>query len=111
MKNRKLNIIAHRALAMLLAVLTAMPAGVLSVLAADDNALDLLLRHEDEWFRGVPIVYFGVNNISLAGEAARLKRFYGFYEKDYLEDTLYLAMSLYPDSDKIVALHDDSAAG
>ncbi len=82
-----------------------------AVLAADDNALELLLRHEHEWFTGIPVVYFGVNNISLAGEAARLKRFYGFYEKDYLEDTLYLAMSLYPDSDKIVALHDDSAAG
>ena len=82
-----------------------------AVLLGDDSALRFALEHQDELFPTVPMVYFGINDYELAREASEKPNMIGFYENDYLEETINLAMKLFPDRKTLVALHDQSSAG
>lgn len=82
-----------------------------ALLLGDDAALKFALAHQDELFPNLPMVYFGVNDYELARVAAERTNMVGFYENDYLEETISLAMKLFPERKTLVALHDQSAAG
>lgn len=82
-----------------------------AVLLGDDDALLFALRYQDELFAGLPMVFFGVNDISLARKAAQNPYVTGFYENTYLLQAVGLATRLFPESKKLAALHDRSAAG
>ncbi len=82
-----------------------------AVLLGDDNALQFALDYQDELFAGLPMVFFAINDIDLAQEAARNPYITGFYENTYLLQTIGLATRLFPAVTKLVALHDNSAAG
>ncbi|MBQ3670760.1 MAG: EAL domain-containing protein, partial [Treponema sp.] len=82
-----------------------------AVLLGDDNALLFALEYQEELFKGLPMVFFGINDLELAVRAAKNPLITGFFENTYLDSTLELAMQLFPESKKIVALHDQSAAG
>ena len=81
------------------------------LLVGDDDALKFVLEYQQELFDGMPIVYFGVNEAALAKQAQNRDNVTGFYEKNYLSDTVNLAVRLFPERRNIVALHDESAAG
>lgn len=85
--------------------------GYEAVLLGDDDALSFGLKYQKELFDGLPMVFFGVNNPNYAVRAAENAMVTGFYEKDYLEDCLELAVKSMPDRKNFVALHDESAAG
>lgn len=82
-----------------------------AVLLGDDDALAFALKYQEELFKGLPMVFFGVNDIDLATKAAENPLITGFFENTYLEETLDLAIKLFPNARRIVALHDMSAAG
>ncbi len=85
--------------------------GYEAVLLGDDDALAFALKYQDELFKGLPMVFFGINDADFAVKSAENPMMTGFYEKDYLRDCLELAMETMPDRKIFVALHDESAAG
>ena len=81
------------------------------VLVGDDDALKFALRYQKELFDGMPLVFYGINDLQFAKEASRNPMVAGFYEKDYLQETMETAVESLPDRKTLVALHDESAAG
>ncbi len=82
-----------------------------AVIAGDDAALEFVLKYRDGLFAGLPVVFFGINDLSLAERASKEPLTAGLYENNYLGDTLSLAHELFPGAKRFVSLHDDSAAG
>ncbi len=85
--------------------------GYEAVLLGDDDALVFALKHQKELFDNLPMVFFGVNDLGLAVEAQQNPYITGFYELNYLHQTMITAMDLFPESKKLVAVHDESPAG
>ena len=85
--------------------------GYEAVLIGDDDALLFAMKYQDELFKDYPMVFFGINDIDLAKEAAENPMMTGFFEKEYLRDCIETAVATMPDRKTFVALHDDSAAG
>ncbi len=81
------------------------------VLVGDDDALQFVLNHQAELFYGLPMVFFGVNDLQFAQDACRNLMVTGFYEKDYLQETMETAIKAFPSRKVLVALHDISTAG
>lgn len=82
-----------------------------AILLGDDAALSFALKHQDELFPKLPLIFFGINDYELARRAAETPYMAGLYENDYLEETVALAARLFPRRRTLVALHDQSAAG
>ncbi len=82
-----------------------------AILLGDDDALSFALTYQEELFDGLPMVFFGINDVDLAIEASKNPMATGFYEKDYLRDCMEVAMKAMPDRKTFAALHDESAAG
>lgn len=85
--------------------------GYEAVLLGDDDALVFALKHQKELFDNLPMVFFGVNDLGLAVEAQQNPYITGFYELNYLHQTMLTAMDLFPESKNLVAVHDESPAG
>ncbi|MBQ7583091.1 MAG: bifunctional diguanylate cyclase/phosphodiesterase [Lachnospiraceae bacterium] len=82
-----------------------------ALLVGDDDALKFAMEYQQELFPDIPIIFFGVNEAALAKQAQSRVNITGFYEKNYLSDTVNLAVRLFPERKDIVALHDESSAG
>ncbi len=82
-----------------------------AVLLGDDAALMFAQKHQEELFEGIPIVFFGINDLDRAKQAAKNPYMTGSMEKFYIEDTLEVALKLQPDATKLVLLYDDSLPG
>ncbi len=82
-----------------------------AVLLGDDAALRFALEYQNELFPNLPMVFFGINDIDLARKAERNPMITGFYEYNFLDRTIELAMKLFPKKKTLVALHDLSVAG
>lgn len=85
--------------------------GYEAVVLGDDDAVKFGLKYQDEFFKDLPMVFFGVNDANFAAMAAGQPNITGFYEKDYLKDCIEMAVDLFPDRKEFVAVHDNSAAG
>ncbi len=81
------------------------------VITGDDAALKFALQHQEELFPGLPIVYYGINNIPLAEEAVQNPLMTGFTEETYLDETFDLAIKLLPKANKIVGIYDNTTTG
>ncbi len=82
-----------------------------AILVGDDAALEFAIKFQNDLFASLPIIFFGINNLTLAEQASSLPNITGFYEQNYLEETLQLAMKLYPDVHTFYGMHDQSTAG
>ena len=82
-----------------------------AILLGDDNALLFALQYQDELFAELPMVFFGVNDLALAERAMQNPYITGFYEKNYIKETMDTAIKLFPRAKKLAALHDQSNAG
>jgi len=82
-----------------------------AILLGDDAALLFALKYQNELFYQKPMIFFGINSRELFETAIENPYMTGFFETDYLEDTMNLAMKLFPARKTFVALHDQSAAG
>ena len=81
------------------------------IIASDDEALQFVMDNQEEMFKNLPVVFLGINDYELAIRAAQNPLITGFYEDTHLEETLEIALKLFPEKKKIAALHDRSAAG
>lgn len=81
------------------------------VLSADDNALSFVLSHQNNLFRAMPVVFFGVNNVDLALKQNSNPRVTGVVEALSMLETMQLIKRLHPDTRRILALVDDTPSG
>ena len=82
-----------------------------AIILGDDNALSFAMDFQDELFNGLPMVFYGINDRIVAERGAQTNNITGFYEKEYLTQTVELAKRLFPKRRTLVALYDDSKAG
>ena len=81
------------------------------LLVADDEALQFAIKYQDELFKDMPIVFFCVNNLSLAKQAVEIHNITGFYEDDNLKEVLGVAIAMLPSYREVYAIHDNTSAG
>ena len=82
-----------------------------AILLGDDVALEFAIKYQDELFPKIPMVFFGVNDYQLAKQASENPYITGLYENNYLEETINLAVKLFPERKTLIGLHDHSVAG
>lgn len=81
------------------------------ILACDDAALDFVLKYKEELFKDIPIVFEGINTEKKAYSAASDGNMTGIVESFPMEETIELAMKLYPQATKVVAISDKTVSG
>ncbi len=82
-----------------------------AIFLGDDTALEFALKYQAELFPRLPMIFFGVNNHELALKASENPYITGLYENNFIEDTIRLAMNLFPERKTLVALHDQTVTG
>ncbi len=82
-----------------------------AVILGDDEALKFAMEYQEELFDGVPMVFEGVNDETLATEAVKNPYITGVLEKLSMEKNIQLGIDLVPDADKVIAILDDSITG
>lgn len=80
------------------------------IVAADDNALDFVVEHE-ELFPSQPIVFLGINDLDKAKNISQNPRITGIYESTSIKSTIELAHVLIPEAKRVIALVDDTVTG
>ncbi|BCS95050.1 hypothetical protein DSLASN_06820 [Desulfoluna limicola] len=80
------------------------------VLAGDDSALNYVLAHQEDLFKHIPIVFFGVNNRRFALSQDENPMVTGVVESASLGETLTLITRLQPDVRRIVAISDGTVS-
>lgn len=81
-----------------------------AIIAGDDNALQMILRYRNGFFKDVPVVYESIDSRARA-ELANELGMTGILENNSIKANLDLAVELYPKARQIVAISDDSATG
>lgn len=82
-----------------------------AVILADDAALSFAVKYQDVLFKNIPMVFFGINNIKNAQEAAANPYITGSTEQINLKETLQIAVKLLPSASRIVSILDDTETG
>ncbi|WP_319779624.1 ABC transporter substrate binding protein [Maridesulfovibrio sp.] len=80
------------------------------VIATDNNAFDLLLKHKNELFKNVPVVFGGVNNFSDKSIENR-DDFTGVAEIVSLRETIEIIFKHFPDTKEIFVINDYLPSG
>ncbi len=78
-----------------------------AVILGDDMALKFALKHQDELFANIPLVFLGVNDISLAKQAASNPYVTGITEQIPFEELMTLAKVSFPGCRKMYVLVDN----
>ncbi|MQM72028.1 MAG: EAL domain-containing protein [Eubacteriaceae bacterium] len=81
------------------------------VITAGDPALQYVMNHQNDFFKGLPVVFFGVIDQTLGKTAAKNPNITGYLESSHIAATLDMAKKLLPGTKRVVAIHDESALG
>lgn len=81
------------------------------VIAGDDEALQFVLDHEEDLFKGLPVGFFAVNDEELAQKAAEKPLFTGAVEQTYIDETVTTAAKIQPSVRRVTAIVDNTATG
>ncbi|MEA5050605.1 MAG: extracellular solute-binding protein [Oscillospiraceae bacterium] len=84
--------------------------GLGAVIVGDDNALQLVIRYQNDFFHGIPVIYESVWSRTLA-ELADSLGMTGVLGHNTIMDNLDLAVKLNPGAARILAISDQSAVG
>lgn len=82
-----------------------------AILIGDDAALEFAEDYQEELFKGIPIVFFCINDVDHAIRAGENPYITGAVEDFYLQDTIDIAIKFQPKANKIVAIYDSSLTG
>jgi diguanylate cyclase (GGDEF)-like protein len=80
------------------------------IITSDDNAYQFALANRDTLFSGLPIVFFGVNNLEVAKQANEIENITGVAEHVSIDENISLATTLYPKATEIYAIVDHTLA-
>lgn len=81
------------------------------VVVADDNAYDFALEEKDNLFKGLPIVFLGVNNKDRALHANDLSEVTGIIEHVSIKETIDIGLKLQNDAETIYVIADPTPTG
>lgn len=79
-----------------------------AIILGDDPALQFAMEYQEELFAGVPMIFMGVNDDSLAKEAVENPFITGIQEEFSLDKNIELGKKLIPGLKRVVAIVDDS---
>jgi signal transduction histidine kinase/ActR/RegA family two-component response regulator len=82
-----------------------------SIVISDDNALNFAIKYQNELFKDLPIVFFGVNNSKLAYGQNKNKFITGVAEEASMQETIDVMLKMFPNSDKLYFIVDDTETG
>ncbi len=80
------------------------------VVALDNPALNLLLNHRNELFKGVPLIFGGINDFDFQMLESH-ENVTGVAQIMNVGQTIETALKLHPDTRKILVLHDYTSTG
>ncbi len=83
------------------------------VIVADNNALDFVTRYHEHLFKGLPVVFLGINNFDEAMVYENNMRTYmtGVAENVDIKKNIDLILKIHPKLKKIVIINDRSKTG
>ncbi len=81
------------------------------IIIVDDDALEFTCDNREELFGDLPIIFIGANDLANAKRAVNIKGITGFYENDYLKESINLAFKILPDNKEVYGFYDNSVAG
>lgn len=81
------------------------------VMTTDDSALEFALRHRNDIFPNVPIVFSGVNEEGLSLLVQGIKDITGVIETIDLQETIDMALQINPDIDEFYIVYDQTESG
>jgi len=79
-------------------------------IVADDHALDFALAHRDGLFRGVPLVFAGINDFR-PSRIAGFEDVSGVFEAYDFRGTLETILRLHPNTRRLIAVGDETRSG
>jgi len=80
------------------------------VVVSDNYAYDFVIRHGEELFPGVPVVFCGVNDVA-PGDVPMRDRMTGVLEVFDVRENIELAMRLHPGKNRLMVIGDRSLTG
>lgn len=81
------------------------------IIVSDDNAFDFALTNQQELFLGIPIIFFGINNIEKALDQNNAKNITGVVEAVSMLETIEQMQKLFPRKKSLYAISDASVTG
>lgn len=83
------------------------------VVAADNNALEFVIRYHEHLFKDLPVVFLGINNFDDATIYENNMRFYttGVVEAVDIEKNINLILDIHPNLKKLLIINDRSRTG
>jgi PAS domain S-box-containing protein len=83
------------------------------VVAADNNALEFIIRYHEHLFKDLPVVFLGINNFDDAMIYENNMRSYmtGVVEKVDIKKNIDLILKIHPSLEKLVIINDRSRTG
>ena len=81
------------------------------ILVSDDDAFNFALKHKRDLFKNVPIVFFGVNDLTKALLQNQDSQITGVAEKPSMRETVELIEKLYPSTPYIHVISDSTTTG
>ncbi|MFT5748772.1 MAG: signal transduction histidine kinase [Ancylomarina sp.] len=80
-------------------------------MAADDFALQYILKYKNDLFKDKPIVFWGINDIELAKKQNQNPYCTGVIEDISIQETLKLAKKLNPKLEEVFVVSDNTVSG
>lgn len=77
------------------------------IYVTDDDALNFMLKHKEEFFPSVPVVFSGINDLSKVGNLEE-KLFTGIFEKKDIIPNIELIRALFPQEKELLLIGDGS---
>jgi diguanylate cyclase (GGDEF)-like protein len=81
------------------------------ILVGDDNALQFAMDYQEDLFKGLPIVFLGVNDYNRARLAASDQYITGIVEEMSLRENIQFGLKINKNAKRVVAIVDDTLTG
>jgi len=81
------------------------------IITSDDHALEFVLKHHDNLFNNLPVVFMGINNQELGLAQNKNPLATGFIEHVCMDENLLLMQKLQPEIEEVIAICDNSISG
>lgn len=82
-----------------------------AIIVGDDAALRFAVKHQEDIFRDIPIVFEGVNDLEYAAKVSESPLITGVVEALSVQKNIDFALTLYPNAKRVIAILDDSVTG
>ena len=82
-----------------------------AIIVGDDNALQFAMDYQDELFKGIPVIFLGINDLHRAETANRDYNMTGIIESSSIRGNIKIAKEFNRNAKKVVAIVDNTYTG